>query len=78
MTDRVLLIINRSDSKCGACNTGTDPNALYHAVQTGYGTGGLPGCGARFTHVTSHYVGVEEAARRMRPDLEWVPIGFGY
>jgi hypothetical protein len=74
-----LLIINRTDSRCGACGKACDPREKRHATILGYGPdNGKPGCGAVWTHATSHYVGlgIEQAARRMRPDLEWIdPLG---
>lgn len=69
--DPVVLIINRTDSKCGACGRGADPYAKSHDKVIGYKPG--PGCGATWTHVTSSYRGggIEEATLEMRPDLDW-------
>lgn len=63
------LIINLSDSQCGACGKSADPYEDSHVSILGYHPG--PGCGAVYTHVTSHYMGVSERVKEMRPDLIW-------
>lgn len=75
-----VLIINRTDSQCGACQRGADPYEKAHITRLGYAAANAPegsperkGCGAVFTEVGSHYRGngMEEAVKRMRPDLPW-------
>lgn len=71
-----LLVINRSDSRCGECGKPCDPHAKAHDVLLGWGpTNGDPGCGAEWDRVGSDYAGpdMEAAVRRMRPDLTWDP-----
>jgi hypothetical protein len=75
-TDEVVLYINTSYSKCGACGNDCDPSEKQHDTVLGY----TPppsriGCHARYTHVSSHYMGssIREAAEEMRPDLPWKP-----
>lgn len=67
-----ILIINRSDTKCWACNRSADANELAHYTVIGYDSG--VGCGEVYTHVTSHYAGqgIEESVRSARPDLIWI------
>jgi hypothetical protein len=64
---RVTLVINRFDSQCGACGGAADPYEDIHKRPMGYMR--RPGCGARYTHVTSGYPDLMEGAARMRPDL---------
>ena len=67
-----ILFINRTDSECGNCRKGADPYEKAHDSVLGWGPT-MPGCGETFTAVGSHYrgEGMEEAVRRMRPDLPW-------
>lgn len=65
------LIINRFDSKCGACGKGADPREEAHETQLGYGEHPPEGCGIRWRFVTSDYTNMEEGVSAMRPDLEW-------
>lgn len=67
----VILFINRSDSKCGACGGDADPREKAHVQPMGYAQ--RPGCGAVWSHVGSQYrgAGIEETSQEMRPDLIW-------
>lgn len=69
-----LLVINHSDSRCAECGKGCSPHGERHDAILGYVDRGKPGCGAVWDRVTTDYIGGEmaEAARRLRPDLEWV------
>lgn len=72
---KAVLVINRSDSRCGYCGKPAFPDQLVHDDRAGWSgviRGG--GCGVRWTHVGSDYRGggIEEATQRMRPDLEWI------
>lgn len=73
--DRVVLYIGRFDSHCGACGKGCWPHEPTHKMNTGYDQHG--GCGAKYTHVQSLYVGreSENAVREMRPDLTFLELG---
>lgn len=68
----VVLVINRSDSSCGACKRSCMPYDISHETSSGWDQ--HEGCGATFTHVTTHYMGteIENAVKRMRPDLIWL------
>lgn len=70
------LIVSRSYSTCGTCRRQTLPDAETHDTVSGYG-GGQPGCGARFTAVTSDQA--DEYSKRqctaLRPDLPVVDYG---
>jgi hypothetical protein len=68
------LLVNPSDSRCGTCGRPALPREATHKTAPGYG-GPEPGCGARWTHLSSDYGGgdgLHEAARALRPDLTWV------
>lgn len=71
-----ILIVNRSSSKCASCGKGADPHDIAHNQVIGYDVAGefVPGCGAVYTHVTTHYMGAEiaERVRQMRPDLTFI------
>lgn len=69
------LVVSRSYSSCAACRQQTLPSATIHDIISGWG-GGDPGCGARFTAITSDYGSADgmDAYMRailaeMRPDL---------
>lgn len=53
------------------------PDTVTHDKVAGYG-GGQPGCGCKWTHVTTDYVDssgrVEAATRAKRPDLVYIPV----
>jgi hypothetical protein len=67
------LVINRSDSKCGACGRGADPHERSHDTILEWGDKGA-GCGVLWRHLDSDYrgAGIPEAAMAMRPDLTWI------
>ena len=74
------LYINKSESRCGACNMGCNPDELTHDTLTGYAAFNdrMKGCGARFVAVDSDYIGMPglaEAIQQMRPDLPYVGRG---
>ena len=64
------LYINRSSSRCGKCGRNADPNEKAHRMNRMEGEG----CGAKFTSLSSHYLGegIKRASCAMRPDLPWV------
>lgn len=68
----VVLYIDRSSSTCGACGKTCLPDEKIHETPCGYDQ--HPGCGAHYTLLSSNYAGggIEDAARRMRPDLQWI------
>lgn len=72
MTEKVVLYIGRSDSRCGACGASCNPYELSHTEKSGYDQ--HDGCGATYTHVTCTYWGlaIPEAVKEMRPDLEYI------
>jgi len=70
----VTLYINKSDSRCGACNGGADPGEESHITLLGWRAinDKMKGCGAEFTDVSTDYInfpGLEDAIKEMRPDL---------
>lgn len=68
---REALVINRTDSKCGACGRETLPRGETHTDISGYKPVPGGGCGVRWRYVTSDYTGMREAVQDVRPDLEW-------
>lgn len=73
---KVVLWINMSDSKCGACNLGCNPYEKSHESRYGYNvTPEDKGCGAMYTHVASGYSHIQDRVFAMRPDLE--PLEWG-
>jgi hypothetical protein len=71
------LYINKSESRCGYCNSGADPYEEYHVTLLGWRAVNdkMKGCGALFDSVSSDYVGfpgLKEAILEMRPDLPYV------
>ena len=74
------LYINKSESRCGACGLGCSPYEVTHHTLMGYGAwdDDMAGCEARFTAVSSDYVGfpgLEDAIQQMRPDLPFLGLG---
>ena len=71
------LYINKSESRCGACDGGCDPHETAHLTLLGWAAinDRMKGCGAEFDSVSSDYVGfpgLKEAIIEMRPDLPYV------
>lgn len=71
------LYINKSESRCGACDGGADPDEESHITLLGWRAvnDNMKGCGAEFTELSTDYVGfpgLEEAIKEMRPDLPYV------
>lgn len=71
------LYINKSESRCGACNQGCDPYEESHITLLGWFATNdrMKGCGAVFDSVGSDYVGMPglvEAIKDMRPDLPYI------
>jgi hypothetical protein len=71
MSAPVILWVDRSSSKCGACGKGASTRELTHQTVLGWAPDQPPGCGARFTHIAAVCVfgGVYDVLARMRPDL---------
>lgn len=67
-----ILIINRSNSKCGSCHRPADYGEKCHQAPMGWQQ--ETGCGVEYTHVTTAYAGggIEERVQQLRPDLEWI------
>lgn len=67
-----VLIVGGWQSTCGNCGQGANPQDKRHYKCYGYGKQ-PKGCGVKWTHITSSYVGLNmrERTLRMRPDLEW-------
>ena len=71
------LYINKSESRCGACDGGADPYEESHITLLGWRAVNdkMKGCGAEFTDLSSDYVGMPnlvESIKAMRPDLPYV------
>lgn len=70
------LYINRSESRCGACNKGCDPYEESHITLVGWFavSDKMLGCGAVFDSVSSDYrwTEIEKDFKQMRPDLPWI------
>lgn len=62
------LYINRTDSRCGACNRNADPAEPAHIMEKMVGEG----CGAVFDSLASDYLSMKKYVVPMRPDLKWV------
>jgi hypothetical protein len=73
------LIIGTFGSTCGGCGRGADPYEPTHHTIRCYGPdNGAEGCGAVWSKVTSNYsdsAGLHDRIRKMRPDLEYEPLG---
>lgn len=71
-----VLRIGRSSSHCGECGRGANPHQLTHDTVLSWSReeAAKPGCGVRWTHVESEYIGpeAEAATRRLRPDLAYL------
>ena len=67
---RAVLYINRSESRCGACNRSALPGDTRHETPCGWDR--HPGCGALFVAVSTDYAGTEAVVQAMRPDLPFV------
>ena len=73
-SERGILFINRSESRCGSCNGGADPHELEHKTLLGWRATDdwMEGCGEKFIAVSSDYWGIETDVKAMRPDLPYV------
>lgn len=73
MDEKVVLYINLSNSRCGNCNGGALTSQIVHDTEYGYSKiFPRPGCGAKFTHVSSDYLdhnGLYDSIMASRPDL---------
>ena len=63
------LYVGSYNSSCGWCNGSASPSDMEHTTPTGYTQ--TAGCGVKWTHVMSVYLGeaIESAVKDMRPDL---------
>lgn len=71
------LFIDHWASKCGECGKGADPYEKKHKTALpGFNRQGThgKGCGVRWTHVSSNYIGMDERIAEMRPDLILIPV----
>jgi hypothetical protein len=78
MRERVVLYINRTSSRCGACKRSAMPEETTHTVPSGYTL--RDGCGATYTHISSDYTLSAqqiESIMRMRPDLPFIDPNTG-
>ena len=71
------LYINRSDSRCGACNKGADPYEESHITLLGWYAvnDNMKGCGAVFDSVSSDYNdfgSLYDRIEEIRPDLPFI------
>lgn len=71
------LYINKSESRCGACNGGADPHEESHITLLGWRARNdkMQGCGVTYTAVSSDYFnfpGLVEQIKEMRPDLPYI------
>jgi hypothetical protein len=76
MNDSETLYINLNDSRCGNCDGSVHPNRMTCDILLGYNMdiNGTPGCGKRWTKVSSDYFGMDDAVTDMRPDLEFIGV----
>ena len=77
-----VLYINKSESRCGACDKGCDPYEESHITLLGWHATNdkMKGCGAEYTAVSTDYIGFPgliDAIKEMRPDLPFLGEGFG-
>ena len=56
----MILYINRSDSRCGNCGYGADPNENGHFTTMGYGDERPAACNEIWTGVSSDYANYPE------------------
>lgn len=75
-----ILYINKSESRCGACNKGCDPYEESHITLLGWHATNdkMQGCGAEFTELSTDYIGFPgliESIMEMRPDLPFLGEG---
>lgn len=70
---KATLIINRNDSSCLNCGKGAHLKEKSHNSWLGYENPyDKPGCGILWENVTSHYEGMEDFIKAIRPDLTFV------
>jgi len=75
---KATIIVGGWSSSCNNCGKEVLPDSETHEKESGY-SGGGPGCGIRFTHITNEYQGHHKIAHEMRPDLELiVDLGWAY
>lgn len=55
-----VLLVNRSDSRCSACNGDPAPESVLHRLKRGV-LG--EGCGALLVALSSDYVGMDESVK---------------
>ena len=71
-----ILYIDTWSSTCGACGKGCDPHELTHKTIFQYAPNPGPGCGAKYTALSTNYTGLgedfERTIRCMRPDLPFL------
>lgn len=68
---KLVLYIDRSSTECGVCRHSADPRETSHLTRLGLGAD-RRGCGVRWTHVSSNYVGMDDTVKEMRPDLPFL------
>lgn len=72
----ILIIGNWRSTSCDVCGRSADPTEPSHqrVPQLYTYREEVEGCGVIWSHVTSKHAGedFEKAARRLRPDLEWI------
>lgn len=56
----VNIVINRSDSRCEGCGKSASMYEEGHYIILGYVDNGQPGCGMKWTGVTSDYIMMAE------------------
>lgn len=71
------LFINRSDSRCGACNKGADPYEESHITLLGWHAvnDNMKGCGAEYDSVSTDYYNSSDLIghiKDIRPDLPFI------
>jgi hypothetical protein len=71
------LYINRSDSRCGACDKGADPYEESHITLTGWFAvnDNMKGCGAVYDSVSTDYFNSKDLIgdiKDIRPDLPYI------